>query len=606
MTAENNGRMNRIPTSPPGSPVKEPQKYREREKWGNKIEFVLSCVGFCIGLGNVWRFPYLCYKNGGGAFLIPYLICLIAGGAPVFILEIALGQFTSQGGITVWEICPIFKGIGYGTTVICFFLNVYYIVVLSWGLLYLYYSFTHTLPWATCDNDWNTESCLTVKELNATLSNLTSGEVADSPKVDAAVEFWERKVLQISSGIHDPGTIRWELALTLFLAWIICYFCIWKGVKWTGKVVYFTATFPYVMLTILLIRGVTLNGAMKGIIFYLKPDFTKLLDGQVWIDAGTQIFFSYAISLGCMTALGSYNDFHNNFYRQCIFIACLNSGTSLYAGFAIFSVLGFMATELGVDVEYVAESGPGLAFIAYPKAVTQMPVAPLWAILFFFMILMLGLDSQFVAIEGFVTAIVDMFPKYLRVGYRREYFIAATCFVSFLIGLSMVTNGGMYVFQVFDYYSASGMTLLWFCVFECGAVAWVYGVNRFYDNIEEMLGFRINPWLMICWKFLSPLVTGGIFIFSLITYKPVTYNKDYEYPGWAIFIGWCMALSSMLCVPVCFLYQIFITPGTLKQRWKILTTPRLPMALPVHATDPDDCPKDGKMKTNNHYEQSKL
>ncbi|PRD31554.1 UNVERIFIED_CONTAM: Sodium- and chloride-dependent GABA transporter 2 [Trichonephila clavipes] len=364
------------------------------------------------------------------------------------------------------------QGIGFGTTIICFFLNVYYIVVLSWGLLYLYHSFSHVLPWATCDNEWNTESCLTVKELNITLSNLTSSEVAESPKVDAAVEFWERKVLQISDGIHNPGQIRWELALTLFLAWVICYFCIWKGVKWTGKVVYFTATFPYVMLTILLIRGVTLNGAMKGIIFYLKPDFSKLLDGQVWIDAGTQIFFSYAIALGCMTALGSYNSFHNNFYKQCIFIACLNSGTSLYAGFAIFSVLGFMATELGVDVAYVAESGPGLAFIAYPKAVTQMPAAPLWAVLFFFMILMLGLDSQFVAIEGFVTAIVDMFPKYLRVGYRREYFIAATCFVSFLIGLSMVTNVS---------------SLLFLCIFPfCCAHVFVYS-HRTKSSDESII-----------------------------------------------------------------------------------------------------------------------
>ncbi|UYV69749.1 SLC6A8, partial [Cordylochernes scorpioides] len=498
-----------------------------------------------------------------GAFLIPYSICLICGGAPVFILEIALGQYTSQGGITVWDICPLFKGIGYGTTVIVFFLNIYYVVVLAWALLYLYYSFSDVLPWASCGNPWNTEHCTAVV-----------GGANSTHKVDAVVEFWERKVLDISDGVDNPGGIRGELALCLFLAWVICYFCIWKGVRWTGKangyadnvqVVYFTATFPYIMLTILLIRGLTLEGASQGLVFYLKPDFGRLSDGQVWIDAGTQIFFSYAIALGCMTALGSYNDFHNNFYKQCIIIACANSATSLYAGFAIFSVLGFMANELGVPVKDVAESGPGLAFIAYPKAVTQMPLAPVWAVLFFFMILILGIDSQFVGIEGFITAVVDKFPHYLRQGYRREYFIAITSFVSFLIGLPMVTRGGIYVFQLFDYYSASGMTLLWFCFFESIVISWIYGVDRFYDNMREMLGFSIGGWFRLCWRYLTPILTAGIFIFSLVTYKPLKYNNTYVYPGWAIGVGWIMALMSMVCIPLYMVYQFAQTPGTFKQ-----------------------------------------
>jgi SNF family Na+-dependent transporter len=160
----------------------------------------------------------------------------------------------------------------------------------------------------------------------------------------------------------------------------------------------------------------------------------------VWIDAGTQIFFSYAIALGCMTALGSYNKFNHNFIRDCTFVACINSGTSLYAGFVVFSVLGFMAQQQGVPVSQVAESGPGLVFIAYPKALAQMPLAPLWSIMFFFMIILLGLGSQFVGVEGFVTAVVDVVPHILRVGKRREVFIAGVSTVSFLIGLSMVTN----------------------------------------------------------------------------------------------------------------------------------------------------------------------
>ncbi|MEQ2311245.1 hypothetical protein AMECASPLE_017884 [Ameca splendens] len=166
----------------------------------------------------------------------------------------------------------------------------------------------------------------------------------------------------------------------------------------------------------------------------------------VWVDAGTQIFFSYAICLGCLTALGSYNSYNNNCYRDCIMLCCLNSGTSFVAGFAIFSVLGFMAYEQNVPIEAVAESGPGLAFIAYPKAVTMMPLSPLWACLFFMMLIFLGLDSQFVCVESLVTAVVDMYPETFRKGYRRELLILCMSIVSFLIGLIMCTEVRHYYF----------------------------------------------------------------------------------------------------------------------------------------------------------------
>uniref|UniRef100_A0A8C1WYL1 Transporter n=1 Tax=Cyprinus carpio TaxID=7962 RepID=A0A8C1WYL1_CYPCA len=494
----------------------------ERGQWNNKVEFVLSVAGEIIGLGNVWRFPYLCYKNGGGAFFVPYVIFFICCGIPVFFLETALGQFTSEGGITCWrKVCPLFEGIGYATQVIEAHLNVYYVVILAWAIFYLFNCFTTELPWASCGHYWNT-GCKTI------LINILPSR---------------RRVLSISSGIEEVGSLRWELALCLAIAWVICYFCIWKGPKSTGKVVYVTATFPYFMLLILLLRGITLPGAANGIKFYLYPDISRLSDPQVWVDAGTQIFFSYAICLGCLTALGSYNSYNNNCYRDCIMLCCLNSGTSFVAGFAIFSVLGFMAYEQNVPIEAVAESGPGLAFIAYPKAVTMMPWAPLWACLFFMMLIFLGLDSQFVCVESLVTAIVDMYPKTFRVGYRRELLILGMSVTSFFLGLIMLTEGGMYVFQLFDSYAASGMCLLFVAIFESICIGWIYGSDRFYLNIEDMIGYKPIFFIKWCWKYFTPGICAGIFLFFLIKYKPLKYNNVYTYPDWGYGIGWMMAMN---------------------------------------------------------------
>uniref|UniRef100_V9KCG5 Transporter n=1 Tax=Callorhinchus milii TaxID=7868 RepID=V9KCG5_CALMI len=550
--------------------VSAQERVRERGHWNNKVEFVLSVAGEIIGLGNVWRFPYLCYKNGGGAFLIPYVIFFVCCGIPVFLLETALGQFTSQGGITCWrQICPLFEGIGYATQVIEAHVNIYYIIVLAWAIFYLLNSFTSELPWASCDHHWNTKNCVEFQKLNIT--NCTQDNTRNG--TSSVIEFWERRVLGLSSGIEKIGNVRWELALCLLAAWIICYFCIWKGPKSTGKVVYVTATFPYLMLLVLLIRGVTLPGASEGIKFYLYPDMSRLSEPQVWVDAGTQIFFSYAICLGCLTALGSYNPYHNNCYRDCIMLCCLNSGTSFVAGFAIFSVLGFMAYEQGVPIAEVAESGPGLTFIAYPKAVTMMPLSPLWAILFFLMLIFLGLDSQFVCMESMVTAVIDMYPHIFRKGYRREQLICIIAIISYLIGLFMVTEGGMYVFQLFDAYASSGMCLLFVAIFECICIGWFYGSNRFYDNIEDMIGYR--PFILIkwCWMFITPGICGGIFIFFIVRYKPLKYNNVYTYPTWGHGLGWLLALSSMLCIPFGILYKLSQVDGTLSQRFRKLTTP---------------------------------
>ncbi|XP_077401968.1 sodium- and chloride-dependent GABA transporter 2-like isoform X2 [Vanacampus margaritifer] len=526
-------------------------------------------MGAIIGPGNVWRFPYLCYKNGGGVFFIPYILFMVICGIPLFFLETAMGQYTNQGGITCWKkICPLFQGIGYASHLIIAFGSSSYIVIMAWAFFYLFSSFSADLPWATCGNDWNTDSCMDYSIANRSLG-VTHSQNTTLP----VVEFWERRVLKISSGIEEMGSLRWELVLCLILTWAICYFCVWKGIKSTGKAAYFTATFPFAMLLILLIRGVTLPGAIDGIIYYIYPDVSRLSDPQVWLDAGTQIFFSYAIGLGFLTSLGSYNTYNNNCYMDCFYLCLLNSATSVVAGFAIFSILGFMTYEQGVNIAEVAQSGPGLAFVVYPRAVAMMPMPQVWAVCFFLMIILLSLDSQFVGLECLMTSLVDLYPSYLRQGYRRELVLLAICAVSCLLGLSMVTEGGLYLLQLVDFYVCSGTTLLLLSICQSVSIAWVYGAERFYGNITDMIGYRPSPLMKLCWCYFTPCLCFGTFIFSIVRYSPLKFSSTYVYPLWANVLGWFLATISLALIPLFVLYKIVRGEGTFRQRFLLLCLP---------------------------------
>ncbi|XP_068191553.1 sodium- and chloride-dependent GABA transporter 3-like [Antennarius striatus] len=531
------------------------RRAEDRGQWASKTEYILVVAGQVVGLGNVWRFPYLCYMNGGGAFLVPYGVFAVLFGIPLFLLETSIGQYTQEGFATCWtKLCPLAQGVGYGHIIIKIF-DLSYILIQAWALFYLIFSFSSQLPWASCENSWNTADCLSLHNLGSNSTNWTALKNTSS----AAIEFWERRVLGMSGGIEELGSVRWELALCLLVCWVFCYFSIWKSVRSSGKVAYVTATFPYVMLVILLIRGATLPGALDGIYYYLYPDVNRLANVKVWIEAGSQIMFSYSLTSGTLIALGSYNEYNNNCYKDCFWISLLNSGTSFVAGFVIFSVLGFMAHSQGVTVDTVVESGPGLAFIAYPQATALMPLPQFWSVCFFLMLLFLSIDTHFVTVECLITSIMDLFPKLFRKRGRHEIFVFIICLIFFIIHLVLVTDGGIYIFQLFDYYGMTRFCHYFMAFCECLALSWGFGADRVINIIEDMTGQKPNAFFKLCWKYIIPLLSLISFILYLVEYKHLKFNDWYIYPDWAYALGWLMMLSSVLMVPLWAIGKTLVT-----------------------------------------------
>ncbi|XP_062998149.1 sodium- and chloride-dependent neutral and basic amino acid transporter B(0+) [Elgaria multicarinata webbii] len=558
----------------------------ERGNWSSKTDYLLSMVGYAVGLGNVWRFPYLTYQNGGGAFLIPYTIMLALAGLPLFFLECSLGQFASLGPVSVWRILPLFQGVGITMVIISTFVTIYYNVIIGYSLYYLFASFQSVLPWTECDPAWADPMCSktpkghcnitgphhSIIPVNYTwaMSNnqscINGSLVFENTQVPSE-QYWNKQVLRRSDGLNDTGEIVWYLALCLLLSWLIVAVALFKGIKSSGKVVYFTAIFPYVVLVILLVRGTTLEGAREGIEYYIgsQSNFTKLTEAEVWKDAATQIFFSLSVAWGGLVALSSYNKFNNNCYSDAIFVCVVNCLTSVFAGFAIFSILGHMAFTAGKKVSDVVDSGFDLAFVAYPEALSKLPVAPLWSFLFFFMLLLLGLDSQFATIETITTTIQDICPKLMK--KMRIPVTLGLCMLLFLLGLVCVTQAGIYWVNLVDHFCA-GWGILFAAVLELAGICWIYGGNRFILDIEMMIGkksFFFWIWWRTCWFFITPCLLLAILVWSLVTFEPPKYGSV-EYPGWGSAVGWCMISFCLIWIPVMAGYKIAKAQGSLWQR----------------------------------------
>ncbi|XP_033490519.1 sodium-dependent neutral amino acid transporter B(0)AT2 [Epinephelus lanceolatus] len=585
----------------------------ERPAWNSKLQYILAQVGFSVGLGNVWRFPYLCQKNGGGAYLVPYLILLILIGIPLFFLELAVGQRIRRGSIGVWNyISPRLGGIGFASCVVCFFVALYYNVIISWSLFYFSQSFQQPLPWHECPLVKNKTSTYVVPECE---------------KSSATTYYWYREALNISDSISEGGGLNWKMTLCLLAAWSMVCLAMIKGIQSSGKVMYFSSLFPYVVLICFLVRALLLKGSLDGIRHMFTPKLEIMLEAKVWREAATQVFFALGLGFGGVIAFSSYNKRDNNCHFDAVLVSFINFFTSVLATLVVFAVLGFKAnimnskcvalnthkivTLLGNGIEESliphhinltqvsqvstedyhkmieiirgvkedefdalglepcsienelnkAVQGTGLAFIAFTEAMTHFPASPFWSVMFFLMLVNLGLGSMFGTIEGILTPLIDTFKV------RKEFLTVGCCVLAFSIGLLFVQRSGNYFVAMFDDYSAT-LPLLIVVILENVAVAWVYGIDKFFEDLKDMLGFTPYRFYYYMWKYITPILLLVLLCASFIqmTMTPPSYSawiqeeakeQSLRFPAWGIVVCISLVVVAILPVPIVFALRYF-------------------------------------------------
>ncbi|XP_020788316.2 sodium-dependent neutral amino acid transporter B(0)AT1-like [Boleophthalmus pectinirostris] len=573
------------------------EQAEDRPKWDNKAQYILTCVGFCIGIGNVWRFPYLCQSHGGGAFLIPYLILLVLEGLPLLFMEFAIGQRLRKGSVGVWQaINPYLTGIGIASMFVSLLIGLYYNTLMAWILWYLFNSFQSPLPWTQCP-----------------LNENKTGYIAECQQSSTVDYFYYRVTLNTSTSIEDSGGIHWPIVVCLLVAWTVIGLCYIRGISSSGKAVYVTAILPYIVLAIFLVRGLTLNGALTGIKYLFTPDVNELVKPTTWLDAGAQVFYAFSLAWGGLISFSSYNPIHNNCKQDAMILTAITGCTSVYAAMVTYTIIGFRATEKygqcisdniqtlinafdlpenNITTENYEEAfkylnstytdivtaleiipcdmqrllsegveGTGLAFIVFTEAIIKMPGSPIWSVLFFIMLLCLGLSTLIGNIEGVVVPIRDLgvFPK----TWPQEALSAVTCGVAFVLTLLFAQHSGFYWVTLFDNFAGS-VPLLCIGFFEMIAVVYIYGIERFNEDIQFMIGSKPGLYWQVTWRFTSPLIILVILVFYLViqAQEKLTYlvwnpnSKQFPvldsvpYPSWINAVIFLLAGVPSLTMPM--------------------------------------------------------
>jgi NSS family neurotransmitter:Na+ symporter len=463
----------------------------QRESWGTRGGFILAAVGSAVGLGNLWKFPYQLYDNGGAAFLIPYIIAIFVIGIPMLILEFSMGHFTQRAAPNAFAHShKRLEFLGWWGIILGFIIITFYPVILAYCFSFLWYSIEGIfnggeLPWA--------------------------GEGIEG--VQKAKDFFSEYLLGSKDG-YNPGSLRLNIVFMLVLAWVAMYFCIFRGVKLVGKIVWLTVPLPWLMLLVLTVNGLMLPGSIKGLAYYLNPDWSQLANAATWQYAFGQAFFSLSLAFGVMITYASFLHRRSDINNNAAIIGLADFTTSFVAGLAIFATLGamsFVTAQSGnpVGVEEIVDGGPGLAFVAFPYALAQLPGSAWWSFVFFFTLVTLGIDSAFSITESVLTAIVD------KTGWRRSIVLPVMSVVGLAVGLLYATEGGLnWIGVVAD--SIDGTWGIAFVgLLECSILGWLWRVDFLRRHANDRSDWKLGRWWDYLIRIFIPVVLGTLFIWSL-------------------------------------------------------------------------------------------
>ena len=429
----------------------------KRDQWGTKFGFILAAVGSAVGLGNIWRFPYLVYENGGGAFLVPYFFAIFTAGIPLLILEYGMGHK--------------FRG----STPLAF--------SKGWG------------------NDPNS--------------------------------YFYNGFLKLTESPFQFGTVIWSILIGITLVWGISWFICYKGVKGgiekLNKVLLPTLV---LIMIIIVLKGITLEGATLGLNKLFTPDWSKVMEPKVWIAAYGQVFYSLSLAMGIMMTYSSYLPKKTDINNSAFMTAFANCGFEFLCAIGVFAILGFMATSQGVGIEEVVSSGIGLAFIVFPKVFSVMGVwGTILGCLFFTCLVFAGLTSCVSLVEAVSSAVID------KTGWSRKKVVSVIALLGVIMSSTFASGAGLYVLDIMDnFINCYGIVVVG--LLEAIFIGWIIKPEKVRNHTNETSYFRIGKWWDFTVKFIIPVMLTIMLVSNFLTEVRTPYG-GYSLPalfayGWSI------------------------------------------------------------------------
>jgi neurotransmitter:Na+ symporter, NSS family len=476
-----------------------------RDQWGSKLGFIMAAIGSAIGLGNIWRYPYVVYDNGGGAFLLPYFIAIATAGIPILVMEYALGNRSRGSAPVAYRgLSQRWEWLGWWQAAVTFLIGTYYMVIIGWVLAYIYFSF---------GAQWGSD---------------TEG-------------FFLGNFVGLSDSFWSVGGLQLKVFIPFVIAWAIVYWLMIRGVS-RGIQLSAMVLIPLMalMMLIIVIRGITLPGSGEGLTVLFTPDFGELLNPQVWIAAYGQVFFSIGVAFSIMIAYASYLPRRSELPNSGFIVALSNSGFEFFAAIGVFSVLGFLAVQQNAQVNEVVGEGVILAFVTFPQIINQLPALnALFGFLFFGALLFAGLTSAVSILEVGVIALRDKF------GLSRTRAVNVVCGLAFLIGLIYLTKGGLYYLDTIDHF-INNYGLVLSGLIEVILVAWVVRQLRDLQQFtNENAYIRLGSWWVYSLSIITPVILIVITAFNIYNEFANPY-EGYPASGLIVLGGGAVALAIVL------------------------------------------------------------